>query len=173
VLFELAQSDADPNHWLIERQDVTAEQLDAFEQNQWYVDVHTAGLPDGAVRGQIVANASAPPAPPAATTLTELQASVFGPICSGCHSGVGTSLPGVMNLSNAAASFSALVGVASIEQTALDRVSPGNAENSYLVHKIEGAPSITGGRMPLGGTPLDQETIDRVRSWIDAGALNN
>jgi hypothetical protein len=170
ALFDLAQSDTDPNHWLIERQDVTAEQLDAFEANQWYVDVHTAGLPDGAVRGQIAANA---PTPPTATTLTELQGSVFGPICSGCHTGSGDSLPGVMNLSTAAASFSSLVGVASIQQSTLDRVSAGDAENSYLVHKIEGASTITGQQMPLGGPPLDQETIDRVRSWIDAGAPNN
>jgi hypothetical protein len=171
VLFELAQSDTDPNHWLIERQDVTAEQLEAFDANQWYVDVHTAGLPDGAVRGQILVNDE--PAPPAAATLSELQASVFTPICSGCHTGGGESLPSAMNLSNAEASFASLVGVASIQQSTLDRVSPGDADNSYLIHKIEGAPSITGARMPFGGPPLDQETIDRMRSWIDAGALNN
>lgn len=172
IVMELAQAEADPNHWFAERQEVSAAQLEAFDANEWYVDVHTAGSPDGAVRGQIIADASLPP-PSDAPTLSELQANVFTPICSGCHSGVGDTLPGVMNLTNANASFDSLVGVASIQQGSLQRVAPGDAENSYLVHKIEGAPTIDGGRMPLGGTPLDAETIAQIRAWIDAGAQNN
>jgi len=41
-----------------------------------------------------------------------------------------------------------------------------------LIHKLEGAPGITGSRMPLGGPFLDQATIDGVKAWIDAGAQN-
>ena len=170
VLLDLAQDESDPTHWSAELQDVSAEALEDFAANLWYVDVHSTGLPDGAVRGQIVPN----PEPPAATaTLAELQENIFSPLCAGCHSGGGATLPSAMNLSNATASFNALVNVASLEQPALLRVAPGDSDNSYLIHKLEGAPTIDGGQMPLGGTPLDEATIDQVRSWIDAGAENN
>jgi uncharacterized protein (TIGR03118 family) len=111
-------------------------------------------------------------AAPAAATLTELQTKYFGPICSGCHTGVGGALPGVMNLSSAASSFAALVNVASIERPALMRVKPSDSANSYLVNKLRGV-DITGSQMPLGGTPLTAEQIAEVTSWIDAGAANN
>lgn len=173
VVFALAPTQADPNHWFAERQAVSAEQLQGFTENRWYADVHTSGLPDGAVRGQIVATPPAPPPPPAAVTLSQLQAEIFTPICSACHNGSGAALPGSMNLSDAAATFAALVGVASSEQPAVLRVAPGDAANSYLIHKLEGAPSITGARMPLGGPFLDEATIARVRQWIDAGAMND
>jgi uncharacterized protein (TIGR03118 family) len=109
----------------------------------------------------------------AAATLSQVQASVFGPICSGCHTGVGATLPGVQNLTTAANSFASLVGVASIEQPALMRVKPGDAANSYVIQKLEGAPTITGARMPFGGPDLPQATIDQIKSWINAGAANN
>jgi hypothetical protein len=41
-----------------------------------------------------------------------------------------------------------------------------------MVHKIEGAPGIDGGQMPLGETPLPQATIDAIRQWISNGAPN-
>src|SRR5262249_24746957 len=106
-------------------------------------------------------------------TLSQLQTDVFTPRCAPCHNGNGTALPGVMNLSSAAATFSALVNVASLEQTTLLRIKPGDAANSYVVQKIEGAARITGSRMPLRGPFLDQATIDAVKSWINAGAANN
>lgn len=118
-----------------------------------------------------VSNSGSPP-PPAAT-LSQLQAQIFGPICSGCHSGVGTTLPGVQNLTSAAATHASLVGVASIEQPGLDRVKAGDPTNSYVIHKLEGAAGITGSRMPLGGPYLSQAQIDQISSWITAGALNN
>ena len=120
--------------------------------------------------GVIVANVAAPPA----TTLTELQATIFGPICSGCHSGAGGALPGSMNLSSAAASHAALVGVTSLQVGTLKRVTANDSANSYIVHKLQGTNIAPGtSRMPLGGPFLDQPTIDKVKSWIDAGALNN
>jgi uncharacterized protein (TIGR03118 family) len=115
-----------------------------------------------------VSNAPAP----AAATLTELQTKYFGPICSGCHTGTGGTLPGVMNLSSAAASFAALVNVTSIQRPALMRVKPSDSANSYIVNKLKGV-DISGSRMPLGGTPLTDAQIAEVVSWIDAGAQNN
>jgi hypothetical protein len=77
-----------------------------------------------------------------------------------------------MNLSSTADSFAALVGVASIQVPALDRVEAGNPEDSYLIQKLEGTQTV-GERMPQGGPFLDQETIDTVRQWITDGAPNN
>jgi uncharacterized protein (TIGR03118 family) len=105
----------------------------------------------------------------ATVTLAQLQASIFTPRCSGCHSGGGASLPGSMNLTSATASYNALVNVNSTEVPALKRVQPGDANASYLVRKLEGTQTV-GDRMPFGGPFLDQPTIDQVRSWIQAGA---
>jgi hypothetical protein len=104
-------------------------------------------------------------------TFTSIQTNVFTPRCSGCHSGNGATLPGVMNLTNAAASYAALVGVPSIEVPALQRVNARNPNDSYLIRKLEGTPGIVGNRMPLGaGGPLPQTTIDSIRLWITNGA---
>jgi uncharacterized protein (TIGR03118 family) len=113
----------------------------------------------------------APPAP-AAQSFAQLQTQIFTPICSGCHSGAGTSLPESMNLGSGNA-YASLVNVASVEQPALLRVNPGNPNSSYLVQKLEGTAGITGQRMPLGGPYLDQATINEVINWISQGAANN
>lgn len=160
-------------HWSVEQQGFTQADRDALANNRLYVDVHTPGAPNGALRGQLALNGQ-PPAPPApSVTLTQLQTTIFTPICSGCHTGGGNSLPSSMNLSNAAATFAAIVGVASTQQPTLQRVNPGSADNSYLVRKIEGTAGITGARMPFGGAPLDPALIANVRAWISAGAQNN
>jgi hypothetical protein len=103
-------------------------------------------------------------------TLTSIQANVLTPRCAGCHTGVGSVLPGALNLTSAAASHAALVGVASSEVPALQRVAAGNPNDSYLVHKLEGGPNIVGARMPAGGPFLDQTTINAIRQWIATGA---
>lgn len=174
-LYSLMKDPAAATHWSLEGQAITQADLDALGNEQLYVDVHTPGAPAGALRGQLSVDADnpPPPPPPPAVTLAELQSTIFTPICSGCHTGGGATLPSSMNLSNASATHAALVGVASAEQPSLLRVSPGDPDASYLVHKIEGAPTITGGRMPLGGAPLDPDLIANVRAWITAGAENN
>ena len=112
----------------------------------------------------------------AASTLTQLQTSIFTPICSGCHNGTagaGNGLPGIQDL-RAGSTFAAVVGVNSIEVPALKRVAAGDAANSYLIQKLEGTQGAgNGARMPFGGPYLDQATIDQVKSWITAGAANN
>jgi hypothetical protein len=102
-------------------------------------------------------------------TLDSIQANVFTPICSACHTGQGSVLPGSMNLTNAEASLLSLVGVASIEEPSIERVTAADPDNSYLVQKLEGT-AATGARMPLGGAPLDQATVDAIRQWIADGA---
>ena len=110
--------------------------------------------------------------PVSGATLDELQVSVFTPNCavSGCHTGpAGNTLPAGMDLSSADASFSSLVGVASLQVPTLSRVAASDPDNSYLVQKIEGT-AASGGRMPLGGGVLDQALVDDIRQWISDGA---
>ncbi len=105
-------------------------------------------------------------------SLTSIQNNIFTPTCSaaGCHSGPpGPNLPAGMDLSSAAASFSSLVNIASFQEPTIFRVAVGDADNSYLIHKLEGT-AAQGSRMPLGGPFLDQATIDVIRLWIDNGA---
>jgi hypothetical protein len=173
-LLTLMKDPAAPTHWLLEQQSITQADRDALANNRLYVDVHTPGAPNGALRGQLSLDGQTPPPPsPPSVTLTQLQSTIFTPICSGCHTGGGSSLPSSMNLSSAAATYAAIVGVASTQQPSLQRVTAGNPDNSYLVRKIEGTPGISGSRMPLGGAPLDPTLIANVRAWITAGAQNN
>jgi hypothetical protein len=95
-------------------------------------------------------------------TLPQIQAVVFTPKCASCHNGVGAALPGVLNLSSETASLASLVNVASIQDPAIDRVEPGQPDNSYLVHKIDGTAA---SQMPPSG-PLPQAEIDAIRQWI-------
>ena len=55
----------------------------------------------------------------------------------------------------------------------MKRVLPGDPDNSFVVHKLEGTDLNGSARMPFGGPFLDQPTIDTVRAWITQGALNN
>jgi methionine-rich copper-binding protein CopC len=112
------------------------------------------------------------PGAPVDTPLTadfqSIQDNVFTPICVRCHSGA--SAPEGLQL-DAEHSYALLVGVPSAEMPSLERVTPGDPDNSYLVQKIEGAPGIVGVRMPFGGPYLPQSTIDVIRQWITNGAL--
>jgi hypothetical protein len=98
--------------------------------------------------------------------LQSIQDHVFTPICTACHAG--SSAPLGFRL-DAASAFSMLVNAASIEVPSLKRVSPGNADQSYLIQKLEGQRAV-GGQMPLGQPPLPQATIDIIRQWITDGA---
>jgi hypothetical protein len=97
---------------------------------------------------------------------TQIQDSIFTPICTVCHAGAAAPLG--LRLDEAV-SYAMLVGVPSVQQPALLRVAPGDPDASYLVQKIEGRAAV-GERMPLGGPPLTQQSIDLVRQWISQGA---
>ena len=78
-----------------------------------------------------------------------------------------------MNLT-AGNSYAALVGVSSIERPGVLRVVAGDPENSYLIHKLEGRPSIVGVRMPRGTGPfLTDGQILVIKRWIETGAHND
>lgn len=102
-------------------------------------------------------------------TLSSIQARLFTPSCVG-HHGPSHAEAG-LDLS-AGRSFANLVNVPST-QVELNLVTPGDAGNSYLIHKLDGRPGIVGGQMPIGRLPLDAEEIAVIRQWIDAGARSN
>lgn len=111
-------------------------------------------------------------------TLSSIQRDIFDQSdssgrlpCVQCHTGRNPFAPG--NLTSGA-SYATLVGVASVERPGLQRVAPGDPENSYLIHKLEGRPSIAGLRMPRGTGPyLTDGQILVIRRWIELGAKND
>ena len=123
-----------------------------------------AALPD------CVADAG-PPDPPAdpEATLSSLSNDFFAPTCSrgGCHDS-GTARAGL--ILTPAQAHANLVGVPSSQQPQLNRVTPNDPENSYLVKKLRGDGDIQGGRMPQGGPFLSADEIDRFVRWIQNGA---
>ena len=72
--------------------------------------------------------------------------------------------------------FSNVVNVPAIELPTMNRVTPNQPDNSYLVHKVQDTHvdvGGSGGRMPLNRSPLSQSDIDLIRAWIQAGAQSN
>lgn len=94
--------------------------------------------------------------------------------CTGCHgSSAGLNLS---DFDNAFNSFFQIVGGDTVPRNAtttagagLKRVLPGNADSSHLVQRITATNST---KMPLGNpNRLDDETVTRIRKWINDGAL--
>lgn len=100
-------------------------------------------------------------------TLASIQEKVFTPICTACH--IGAAAPEGLRL-EAGMSYGMLVNVDSNEVPTLKRVAPGDPDNSYIIHKLEGTNAV-GERMPLGGPYLSPATIAAIRQWITDGAL--
>jgi hypothetical protein len=90
-----------------------------------------------------------------------------GCTASGCH---GSAQEGGLDL-RASAAYAQLVNVAALGEDRI-RVIPGDAQNSYLVIKLEGRQSF-GSQMPLGGSELDNIDLTNVKNWINQGAKQN
>lgn len=104
---------------------------------------------------------------PLEPNFNSIQANVFDQVCEHCHSGA--NAPVGLRL-DAANSYASLVGIASGERPNLMRVAPGDANNSYIIQKLEGTAGI-GERMPAGLPALPQSDINIIRQWIGDGAL--
>ncbi len=109
-------------------------------------------------------------------TLRDVQP-IFTGNClfSGCHAG--SSPEEGMSLGEGQ-TFSQVVNVAARQLPSMNRVTPNQPDNSYLVHKVQGTHldvdvGGSGSRMPLGRSPLSQSDIDLIRAWIQAGAQPN
>jgi hypothetical protein len=104
-------------------------------------------------------------------TFTRVQNEIFTPTCArlGCHDTLGQQSQLVLTAGRA---YGEIVNRASVENPSLNRVTPGDPNNSYLSRKITGA-GITGDRMPQGLSPLSDAQIRLVRDWIRRGAPND
>ncbi len=95
------------------------------------------------------------PTPGALTaTLSSIQSVVFNDSCIGHHGDHATDAD--LDLREGQA-FSNLVNRQSV-QVALDLVEPNDAENSYLIHKLDGRAGIVGVQMPVGGRSCPRPT---------------
>ena len=65
-----------------------------------------------------------------------------------------------------------LINILSKEVPALLRVLPFDAEDSYVIIKLEGRQT-AGARMPATGTPLNDTDLQNIKNWINKGAKNN
>jgi hypothetical protein len=128
--------------------------------------------------GAFLINCSSPAAPetPAEQPIAnpsfaqDIQTAIFNGSCAtgGCHDATASSN---LNLSQGNA-YNNLVNVNASQDATKKRVFPADANNSYLVIKIEGRQAI-GSRMPLNRSPLSNVRIQTIKNWIDNGANNN
>lgn len=94
--------------------------------------------------------------------------------CVQCHSASGGRVPPMGLSLEPAVAYANLVGVASRQRPDMMRVSPGNPDASYVVHKLEGQGDIVGQRMPRTAGPfLTEGQMMVIRRWIALGAPNN
>jgi len=91
---------------------------------------------------------------------------IFNNNCTSCH---GTS--GNLDLSQGN-SYTNLVNVASSGYSGFQRVKPGDPMNSVLHQKIVGNTSF-GDRMPQGGSALAQADEEKIKNWIQNGAVKD
>lgn len=104
-----------------------------------------------------------------------VQTSCAGAACHVGGSAGGLSMPSIGEahaaLVNMGPSTAAMGGACEGQEP---YVVPGDADNSLLVHKIEGMDEtgamVCGNRMPIGPA-LSTEQIDTIRMWIDMGAM--
>lgn len=99
--------------------------------------------------------------------LASIQENVLTPICAQCH--FGNNAPLGLRMDSIDASIANLIDVDSATNATFKRVLPGDAENSFLYLKITGA-AIAGNQMPLGQSPLEANTQNVIKQWIDSGA---
>jgi len=93
--------------------------------------------------------------------------------CATCHNPNGGAFRQVgLDLASEGA-YNSLVGVPSAQRPGVLRVAPGDPDNSYLMHKIEGRPGITGLRMPRTPPFMTDGQIRIIRRWIEIGAPRN
>ena len=120
------------------------------------------------------------PSPNLQPTLASIQREIFSATdssgraaCTQCHTNVGRTPPMGLAL-NEGQAHAALVNQPSRGKAGAILVIPGDAENSYLIHKLEGRADIVGQRMPRTSGPfLTPGQISILRRWIDQGARND
>jgi len=120
------------------------------------------------------------PTPNLEPTFASIQANIFestdatGRVaCTACHTNVGRNPSANLNLAHDFA-YDQIVNRQSGQRTELVLVKPGDPEVSYLLHKIEGRPTIINLRMPRSSPSfLTAGQILAVKRWIEIGAPRN
>ncbi len=120
------------------------------------------------------------PTPNLEPTLSSIQREIFSVSdstgrlsCVQCHTNAGRT-PSAGLLMVDGQSFAALVNQPSRAKPGAVFVIPGDPDNSYLVQKLEGSPTITGARMPRNAGPfLTAGQMSIIRRWIQLGAKND
>ena len=119
------------------------------------------------------------PTPNLQPTFSSIQTEIFETsdatgrkACTTCHTNVGRNPSGGMNLAHDVA-YDQIVNVASARKPGAIRVVPGDPENSYFIHKVEGRSDIVGVQMPIGGPYLTDGQILILKRWIAIGAPRN
>ena len=120
------------------------------------------------------------PTPDLAPTFSSIQQSIFNAsdpsgrlACIQCHTDEGRVPAGNLVLLEGR-SYQQLVGRPVVGKAGETRVIPGDADNSYMVRKLEGGPDIVGERMPRSNGPyLTEGQMIVIRRWISEGAENN
>ena len=118
------------------------------------------------------------PTPNLTPTFSSIQRDIFEArdaagraACTECHNPTLARFNG-LDLSSGVAHAN-LVNVPSRKPGAI-RVVPGDPENSYLIHKLEGRAGILGERMPRTSGPfLTPGQMAIIRRWIALGAPND
>lgn len=103
--------------------------------------------------------------------LSEIEADIFKPSCvfAACH--MGASAAGGLSLEGS--TFVALVNAAAVEAPDKMRVVPSDLAASYLMNKLENRDIVMGTQDMPPGQPLSEARLERIRSWIEAGAAND
>ena len=120
------------------------------------------------------------PSPNLQPTFTSIQREIFQSTdhagrtaCVSCHNDAGRATAGGLSLREGAA-YGSLVNVPSRQKPGAVLVVPGDPENSYLIHKLEGRQGIVGQRMPRNQGPfLTAGQMLVIKRWIEIGAPNN
>jgi hypothetical protein len=120
------------------------------------------------------------PTPNLEPTFSSIQKEIFDTTdssgrlaCINCHTDSGRTPAGGLLLLDGR-SYQALVNVGSRAKAGAILVVPGDPDNSYMIHKLEGAADIAGSRMPRGTGPyLTSGQMQIIRRWIALGAKND
>jgi hypothetical protein len=97
--------------------------------------------------------------------------------CAGCHAAPPNDAAQLTL--DPAMSYADIVNIAAFELGTMNRIKGGGGVtpelDSYLWHKLNGAPPPpaggSGGQMPLFGQPLNATDLNKIKTWIQGGAL--
>jgi hypothetical protein len=121
------------------------------------------------------------PTPDLEPTFSSIQLNIFqttdsaGRVaCTNCHTTAGGRTPPAGIDLGSPSAHAQLVNVRSNVKPDAIRVIPGDPENSYLIHKLEGRSGIVGLRMPRSSPAyLTDGQVLVIKRWIQLGAPNN